>query len=380
MIWRFILFLSLIGYANLALATPDNPVWFQKALEEYRQQMQLPALSASIVIGGKVVAASAVGVRKHGDSAKVKVDDRFHIGSITKTLTGTLIAKLVDEGKLDWNDTIQAMFPELLNKMQSDYRQVTVTQLLRHMSGMPYSPSTPESKTDQYGTSAPMKRYGYVIAALKDKSQAKPDHKYIYGGGQVIAAQHAERKTQQSYENLMGQNLFQPLGMSTARFGSPANPNSIDGPWEHVKEKGQIKHRPPRADQSLQARSPVGRNLVMSMTDLGKFVALHLKGARGESRFLKPKTFEFIHQPDSVATHQTVTWATGKTWWAEGRIYWHGGSTLQNLAKCHIVPNENFGLCLATNIWYDGIDTPFDRMNIDIVKMIQQGKFTTRKN
>src|SRR4051794_5116389 len=71
-------------------------------LEPIRREYHLPALAAAVVRGDRVVGAAAVGVRELGKEAKVMLDDRFHIGSCTKTMTAMLIARLVDQGKLTW--------------------------------------------------------------------------------------------------------------------------------------------------------------------------------------------------------------------------------------------------------------------------------------
>src|SRR4051812_27304691 len=68
-------------------------------LEPIRQEYRLPGLAAALVRGDKVFAAGAVGVRQVGKEARVELDDRFHIGSCTKSMTAMLIARLVDQGK-----------------------------------------------------------------------------------------------------------------------------------------------------------------------------------------------------------------------------------------------------------------------------------------
>jgi CubicO group peptidase (beta-lactamase class C family) len=67
-----------------------------------------PALVASIGHADGSIETGAVGVRKLGRPERVTPDDRFHIGSVTKPMTATVIAMLVDEGKLQWSTSIAA--------------------------------------------------------------------------------------------------------------------------------------------------------------------------------------------------------------------------------------------------------------------------------
>src|SRR6266849_3624218 len=73
---------------------------------------ELPALAAAVVKDGKIVAVGAVGTRKAGATAPVTVHDRFHLGSDTKAMTALLAAMFVEEGKLRWDTTVAAVFPE----------------------------------------------------------------------------------------------------------------------------------------------------------------------------------------------------------------------------------------------------------------------------
>ena len=127
-----------------ASADPVNdPRWLRERLEKVRRRYDLPDLGAAIVVNDKVVAASAVGVRKYGTNTPVTQDDPFHLGSITKVMTATLIGMMVEDGVLRWNMKMENMFPELARSMQPAYRTVTVLQLLSHTGGFPFSPSMP---------------------------------------------------------------------------------------------------------------------------------------------------------------------------------------------------------------------------------------------
>jgi CubicO group peptidase (beta-lactamase class C family) len=57
------------------------------------------------------------------------------LGSITKSITATMIARLVESGQLKWTDTIGERFPDA--SIHGDWKPVTLQQLLTHTSGAP---------------------------------------------------------------------------------------------------------------------------------------------------------------------------------------------------------------------------------------------------
>ncbi|MES1228384.1 MAG: serine hydrolase domain-containing protein, partial [Armatimonadota bacterium] len=298
---RSFLIPTIAGCAMLAAGArageiPD-PAWLRDKLEAVRTAHGLPALAAAVVSEGKIIAASATGVRRLGSPGLVTRDDRFHLGSIAKPMTATLVGVCVQAGDINWQTTLAEMFPELAGTMQPAYRTVTVAQLLAHRSGMPYQPVTSEAVTDARGRDAPSRRYAYVKAAVIDPPVAPPGTKHIYGGGPVLVASYLERKLGVPYETLMHDRVFAPLGMTTATFGNMATVATTDGPWEHEWKNNRLNPVAPRTTAAVQARAPVGRNIVCSVLDLARFAQLHLDGARGRSHFLRPEIFQTLHTP-----------------------------------------------------------------------------------
>src|SRR5262245_3344956 len=97
-------------------------------LEAIRKKHELPALAVVVVKDGKICDRAAAGVRRRGNPTRVTTNDVFHIGSCTKSMTATLAAMLIEEGKLRWDTTLAEVFPGL--KMNPQYERVTLEQLL----------------------------------------------------------------------------------------------------------------------------------------------------------------------------------------------------------------------------------------------------------
>ncbi len=59
-----------------------------------------------VTVDGQVEAAAADGERKKGSGVPLEISDRWHLGGITKSITATMIARLVESGQMHWSDTI----------------------------------------------------------------------------------------------------------------------------------------------------------------------------------------------------------------------------------------------------------------------------------
>src|SRR5260370_28874894 len=70
---------------------------------------------AAVLRGERIIAQGAAGGRKRGTAERITLDNQFHLGSCTKAMTATLVAMLVDEGKLNWTTTLAELFADTVN-------------------------------------------------------------------------------------------------------------------------------------------------------------------------------------------------------------------------------------------------------------------------
>ena len=82
-------------------------------LAPIRAKHQVPAMAAALVTSKGLVTVGAVGTRKRGTETAVTLNDQWHLGSDTKAMTATLVAKLIEKGRLKWDSTVAEVFPDL---------------------------------------------------------------------------------------------------------------------------------------------------------------------------------------------------------------------------------------------------------------------------
>ncbi len=312
-------------------------------LKNIRQKYRVPAIAGAIVTSKGIVTVGVAGVRKRGTKIAVTLDDRWHLGSDTKAMTATLIAKLVEQGRLKWDTTVAEVFPKLSSKFHRDVRSVTILQLLSHRSGLPAN-----LKLVKYlGDSAPQERLRAVRQELKNSPKTPPGSKYQYSNlGYIIAGAIVEKLTGESWEKNMADHVFGPLKMTHAGFGGLGTPGKIDQPWGHTSDGHPVGKNGPSVDNP-PVMGPAGR-VHCTIQNWAKFVADHLRGVRGESSILKKSTYTTLHTPPFGGNY-ALGWIVTKRDWGGGMVLNHGGSNTMNYANVWVAPKRDFAILICVN-------------------------------
>ncbi|HWG43154.1 MAG TPA: serine hydrolase domain-containing protein [Gemmataceae bacterium] len=317
-------------------------------LTPLREKYKLPALAAAVVRGKGLMAVGAVGVRKCGDDTKVTVSDEFHLGSDTKAMTATVIASLVQDGKLNWNDTLGRTFPKLAGSMTPALRKVTLTQLLTHHAGLRANVAGGWSTILRRGTTREQ-RQNVLEKIAEEKLEYEPDKEFHYSNlGYVLAAHMAEKAANASWEELMAKRLFEPLHMRSAGFGAMGARDKLDQPWQHTKDGKPIAPGP--FSDNPPVMGPAG-TVHCSLPDWARFIADQLRGARGERALLKPKTYTKLHTSPYRDQFYTLGGWAGRAEddQAGGVALAHDGSNNRNFAVAWLAPQRDLAILVVCN-------------------------------
>ncbi len=345
---------------------------FREQLEGLRRAHGVPALGAAFVRSEGVVALEVVGVRRSDDEGAdpIQLDDRFHLGSCTKAMTATLLARFVEEGELAWETTLAEALPrEVVDKIRPVYRGVTLHQLLAHRGGLPDDRvPDPELWPRVRALSGPLPEQRLELArlVLSRPPAAAPGSRFLYSNaGYAIAAAFAEQWTGKSWEELIEERLFMPLGMATAGFGPPGP--AEEAPWGHTANGCRPVPPGPDADNP-PVLGPAGR-VHSALADWAKFAALHLRGARGEEGLpLRPETFQELHE-DRYRQGYALGWVVTRRDWAGGTALTHAGSNTLWFAVVWLAPRRDAAFLAATNC---GSERAFRACDAAIAAMIRR--------
>lgn len=339
-----------------AIADADLQKFLEQTLAAARDKDRLPAVAAVVQINGRIEAEAALGLRALGHPDPVTTNDRWHIGSDTKAFTATVIARLVEQGVMRFEDTLATSFPAFANDMNPAYRSITIAQLLTHTAGLP--PLTDEKDLPQFLA---------AIATAKDiKSQRIAiTRKYLAGApasqagkfeysnlGFIIAGTAAEARTGKAWEDLVREQIFTPLGIKNAGFGVPAMPGKTDQPWGHNEVAGKlvpVDAADPIADNP-PALGPAG-TINIALKDWLLFAQDQLDGVHGRGKLLKPEMYRKLHTP--VTENYAFGWGAKLGPDGVPLILTHSGSNGLWLADIRIMPKHDMIFLVVTNAGND---------------------------
>ena len=314
-------------------------------LEPIRANGGLPSLAAAVFRGDELIALGATGVRKLGDATAVTSADKWHLGSDTKAMTATLAGISIDRGKLHFEDSLGTLFAG--EQVDPGYASVTIEQLMQHRGGAPGNmPGDIWSQMWADGA-APGARLKAVRALLSRPPAQNPGTFVYANAGYMIVGVALERIAGVTWEQLIQTELFIPLQMDGCGFGAPAAPGQVDQPWGHSGSSTLTPVAPgPQADNP-PSLGPAG-TVHCPLRSWGKFLSMHVAGARGAATLVTAATMLRLHTPPAGGDY-AAGWGVLQRSWAGGVTLTHNGSNTMWYATTWLAPAKNLTFSVVTN-------------------------------
>lgn len=321
-------------------------------LAQHRKKIHAPAISAAVAMDGKIVWAGAVGWENIEKQIPATVDTRFRIGSTSKAVTATLLAKLFEAGKIELDKPISHYYPNLPNPQ---WKNITPRHLASHSSGLP-------DYLDNYGDPWGMyylfkldKRYRSVSESLEVFDGTgllfKPGSGFHYASfNTVLQSAVLEAVAGQRFLQAMRSHVFDPLDMKStgAEYELP-HPNSLaefywnkDGkyPGFRVWQPVDLSHR------------LAGGGFVSTPSDMVKLGAAWL-----DDEFIAPETRRLFWQPQQLTDGSTNPQNYALGWrWANyedefGSVHNanHGGVSRGSQSWLMAIPHHNVVVAVMIN-------------------------------
>lgn len=338
--------------SSAAYADPALQSFLEQTISAARDKNALPGVAAVVQIDGKIEAEAAIGLRALGRPEALSLNDRWHIGSNTKAITATLIARLVEQKALRFEDPLVRAFPSLAKEMHPDYRNVTIAQLLSHTAGLPQL--TDDKELAEYlAASASKKGVRAQRLALTRHYLRKPpaskSGEFSYSNiGYIIAGAIAEKAADDSWENLVRRQIFAPLGIVDAGFGPPGAPGEFDQPRGHKDIEGRLTPLEP-GDPGADIPPSLGPagTINISLRDWLLFAQDHLNGVRGRGKLLTADSYRMLHTP--VTSVYALGWGAVLGEGGVPDLLTHSGSNGYWIADIRIMPKRNMIFLVVAN-------------------------------
>lgn len=314
---------------------------------EVCQEKDLVGLAAMVMVDGQLEAAAAYGERKKGSGVPLEIGDRWHLGGITKSMTATMIARLVESGRMDWSDTVGDVLPEAA--IHEDWKRVPLWRLLTDTAGAPRNFAEEVRRNrPPLGPESTRARREAVLDVIADEPAYPPGEKYAYSNvGHAIAAAMAEKVTGANWEDLVEREVFEPLELASAGFGPPqSSDETLEQPRGHRVRRGKRVPVDDDADNT-SIMGPAGM-VHMSLQDLCMYATEHLRGELGEGRLLSAETYKLLHKPE--LNRYAYGWIKKEpTAELPHTSYWHNGSNTMWYALVVFIPEKNMVIAVTSN-------------------------------
>ncbi len=190
------------------VAVRDIQTMMNHDLRQFTRDRIVPGRGSGMVIGvwkGGERSVFAYGAARPGSL--------FEIGSISKTFTGLLLARMVAQGKVRFDEPVRELLPPGTVTKPSG-REITPLDLVTHRSGLPLMPTNfrPANNANPYADYGPSQLYQY----LSKRGVERPlDVGYRYSNlGLGLLGQALAERAGRSYSELLRQEVTGPLGMN----------------------------------------------------------------------------------------------------------------------------------------------------------------------
>ncbi len=354
------LFLAALVFSSLltaqASSLADKNKNIEVAISKAMTTFQVPGVAVAIVKDNKVVMSEGFGVIEQGKSDKVTPNTLFGIASNTKAMTAALLAGLVDEGKLSWQTKVIDIIPEF--QMPDAYvtREFTIADLLAHNSGLGLGAGDlmiwPHTSLTTLDIIQGLKHLPQVSSF---RSEFAYDNLMYIIAGEVIA-----RVTGQSWQTVITERIFTPLGMTNTRAAySLIEKNNTNVARPHVPLEGKLNV----VGGNFLEKFAAAGSVASSVNDMSHWLKAQLnRGEYGKDKSIfSSKQSRLMWQAKTIlpvsdsATKQDKTHfsAYGLGWFLKDyhgvKLVHHSGGILGMVSKVVLVPEENLGMVILTN-------------------------------
>ncbi len=335
-----------------AVEAPGALEGFDAFAEATLQEWTVPGAAVVVVKDGAVVLSRGFGLRDVARGLEVTPRTLFAIGSATKAFTTLILASLVDEGALDWDTPVRAYLPSFTVYDPVATERMTPRDLVTHRSGLPAH--------DLMWYNSPISRREIVdrLRYLQPSQDFRAAWQY-QNLTFITAGYLIEQVTGRTWEELVTERIFQPLGMERSNLSVERSKQAADRSLPYQDVDGQPVEIPFR---NVDMLGPAG-SINSSADDMAQWLLLHLgDGKRGERRLVSTGQLARLHAPqmvmatgDKVPTHyrEAPHSSYGMGWFVQPYrgydMVHHGGNTDGFSAMVAFLPTENIGVAVLSN-------------------------------
>ena len=328
----------------------------EKIVLEAQREFQTPAISLAILRGGEIIFEAGYGTRTLGAEETVDADTSYAIASMSKSMTAAILAGLVEQGAISWDDRVSDYLPDFRLQDGTASREFRVRDLLIHNSGL----RSEAGGTIWYGSDRTRLEVVRRLRFLRPVSDFR--ERFAYQNVTfLVAGLVAEAVSGERWDDLIQRRIFDPLGMTRSFPTLSARDASAIGniASPHALIQGQTSVIPYRGHDNIAPAASVHS----TAHDLARYLAMFLnRGMAGEKRILSEASVAELHRSHMVGrdlvpvAHPRLkpAFATyGYGWFidsygGEKRVY-HSGGVDGMRGQIALFPERGSGVVVLSN-------------------------------
>jgi len=341
-----------VGATTANAQQPELDRYIARVLVDWR----IPGLAIAVVRNDSVLVAKGYGVRELGKPGRVDQNTVFDAASLTKSVTATAAAILVDRGLLRWDDPVRRYLPDLALPDSQLTANATVRDFLSHRTGL-------ESANMMWVLTAIDRpevlrrvRYLRVVAPFRQTM--------TYNNvGYAVAGDAAAAAVQTTFEDLLSSLVIRRLRLTstTATYEHAAHMPNVASPHATIAGRQQPIRR------ETQRHSTAAAGAVQStVSDLARWMRLHLNnGVLDGTRYVSDSTMRDMHAMQVVIPTTPAMRAArlvqdsvagyGMGWqvmdYRGHPLLWHSGNGDGQIAYMALLPCDRLGVVVLVNTW-----------------------------
>ena len=311
----------------------------------FRERAGVPAAGAALVSVDGLQAIEVTGVRSRNGVDAVRPSDAWHIGSCTKALTAAVVARLVEEGRVEWSTPVARIFDDLAGSCSPAWESRSLEDLLLGISGLNANPS-PVQMRAHWLDETPLEAQRSALTAAALSVAPGPRGRFRYSNlGYIVVGAAIDRLSGRSFEAALQHYILDPLSMTSVGYGPPSD---IHGHHARLRLGGFLawpgKPAPPDVAESDNPRVFSSAGTVhLTLSDWSRFVQLFLTDGGG---LLQPSSVGYLlKQPKKSAmamgwlatppsTRTSYVFQGSNTLWAAG-VALNGDRSVASLVACN---------------------------------------------
>jgi CubicO group peptidase (beta-lactamase class C family) len=352
--FRLWVVLSFMGSAQPLMAAVDERQ-VAALVDAALAAWSVPGAAVVIVENDQVVYLRGHGLRRIGEPAQVTPDTIFPLASCSKPFTSTLLAMLVEENRLDWDDHVRRHLDYFKLADPAADANVTIRDLLAHRTGL--APHDELWYRGPFRREELIKRLAFLAPAKSFRSTMQYQSMMYTAAGLL-----AETVMGQRWETLISKRLLEPLQMKATTFTTAEAIQAADvANPHHQRLDGTVFVLPRWYEYAVP--DPAG-SINSNARDLGQWLRLQLgQGKLGERQIVATDPFVEQHLPQTIirfdANAQTLSpdstyMSYGFGWVIQDhqgeKIISHAGSIDGFRVHITLVPQRKIGWAILANL------------------------------